>query len=354
MTNGIDTNLVLPPSLLQQVDAHVAKAIFDTAIAGVLHGKTRILVLSSNYHLLAAADRVVVMEEGRVVGAGGYHELSSRFPQYFDDGAGGSAKQQQEEERAEGGGGLALSPVPGRQAITLEELGKSARLDRKESVPIKDGDKGGALMEKEVGALLPAPAQMMTAGVSHHWKHNTRAHPSMHPHQQQDRETGSVSPGVYVEYFSGATRTRRGGALLGLGIVLVFALAQTFRVLLDLWLTKMAESLSGEDPERGHPDYWWLSIYWTFAVLTVGLSIFRSRLVLWSAIRSCSSLHERLLRGVLRAPVNLYHDVTPVGRILGRFSKDIDHVDQGLPDTLLQVGGRRGCNKLPVGMCVCR
>lgn len=56
----------------------------------------------------------------------------------------------------------------------------------------------------------------------------------------QDRETGSVSAGVYVEYFSGATRTRWGGALLGLGIVFVFGLAQTFRVLLDLWLTKMA------------------------------------------------------------------------------------------------------------------
>lgn len=29
-----------------QVDAHVAKAIFDTAIAGVLHDKTRLLVLA--------------------------------------------------------------------------------------------------------------------------------------------------------------------------------------------------------------------------------------------------------------------------------------------------------------------
>lgn len=128
-------------------------------------------------------------------------------------------------------------------------------------------------------------------------------------------------------------------------MVFVFGLAQAFRIMLDLWLTKMAEALSGEDPEREHPAYWWLSIYWTFAVLTVGLSIFRSHLVLWSAIRSCSSLHRRLLRGVLRAPVNTYYDVTPLGRILNRFSKDMDHVDQGLPDTLLQVrvwGWERG------------
>lgn len=107
--------------------------------------------------------------------------------------------------------------------------------------------------------------------------------------------------------------------------------------MLDLWLTKMTEALSGDDPERAHPAAWWLGIYWTFAVLTVGLSIFCSRLVLCVAIRSCSNLHKRLLHGVLRAPVNTYFDVTPLGRILNRFSKDMDHVDQGLPDTLLQV-----------------
>jgi ABC-type multidrug transport system fused ATPase/permease subunit len=122
--------------------------------------------------------------------------------------------------------------------------------------------------------------------------------------------------------------------------------------MLDLWLTKMADVLSGEDLERTpHPTHWWLSIYWAFAVLTVALSIFRSRLVLWVAIKSCSSLHKRLLRGVLRAPVNTYFDVTPLGRILNRFSKDVDHVDQGLPDTLLQVrftvwGGGCGCARM--------
>lgn len=157
----------------------------------------------------------------------------------------------------------------------------------------------------------------------------------------QDRETGSVSSAIYVEYFSGATATRWGGALLGAFIVLVFGLAQGCRVMLDLWLTKMAETLSGEDVAgSGEPTRstsWWLGIYWAFAVLTVGLSIFRSHLVLWAAIRSCSNLHRRLLCGVLRAPVNLYFDCTPLGRIINRFSRDVDQVDQGLPDTLLQV-----------------
>jgi ABC-type multidrug transport system fused ATPase/permease subunit len=39
---------------------------------------------------------------------------------------------------------------------------------------------------------------------------------------------------------------------------------------------------------------------------------------------------------VLSAPVNTYFDVTPVGRILNRFSKDLDAMDSLLPDFLLQ------------------
>lgn len=360
-------DIVLLDDPLAAVDAHVTKALFDTAIAGVLHGKTRILVLSSNYHLLPAADLVVVMEGGRVLGAGTYQELLPRFPKYFDNGSGGgngeNPNKQKEDELERS---LALSPVPGpvadpgRCTITLEELGKSARLDRMESVFPGEGQ-AGALMEKEVRgwALVSWWACVCVCiGFGDTSDHRVRpsitttdaSTPSQHTTQKkQDRDTGSVSSAIYVEYFSGATQTRWGGALLGAFIVLVFGLAQGCRVMLDLWLTKMAETLSGEDTaaasaEPTHPASWWLGVYWAFAVLTVGLSIFRSHLVLWAAIRSCGNLHKRLLRGLLRAPVNLYFDVTPLGRIVNRASRDSDQVDQGLPDTLLQVhiclGGR--------------
>lgn len=158
-----DADVFLLDDPLAAVDAHVSKALFDTAIAGVLHGKTRVLVLSSNYHLLSSADLVVVMEGGRVLGAGTYQELLPRFPKYFDNGSGsgkggGGDSAQDELERS-----LALSPVPGpeqggedppgRCAITFEELGKSARLDRTESV-FPGNERAGALMEKEVSIVM--------------------------------------------------------------------------------------------------------------------------------------------------------------------------------------------------------
>lgn len=39
--------------------------------------------------------------------------------------------------------------------------------------------------------------------------------------------------------------------------------------------------------------------------------------------------HKTLLHGVLRAPITFF-DITPTGRILSRFSKDVDVLDNGL------------------------
>ena len=45
-------------------------------------------------------------------------------------------------------------------------------------------------------------------------------------------------------------------------------------------------------------------------------------------------LHSRLLETVLRAPV-LFFETVPVGRLLSRFSKDIDVLDQSIPEALV-------------------
>ncbi|EEY58782.1 ATP-binding Cassette (ABC) Superfamily [Phytophthora infestans T30-4] len=48
-------------------------------------------------------------------------------------------------------------------------------------------------------------------------------------------------------------------------------------------------------------------------------------------LRSSENLHDELFRRVLAAPVTTFFDVTPVGRILNRFSNDLDQMDSLLP-----------------------
>lgn len=47
-------------------------------------------------------------------------------------------------------------------------------------------------------------------------------------------------------------------------------------------------------------------------------------------LHASSLLHRTLLRGILTAP-SYFFDITPTGRILARFSSDIDIADQILP-----------------------
>jgi ABC-type multidrug transport system fused ATPase/permease subunit len=44
----------------------------------------------------------------------------------------------------------------------------------------------------------------------------------------------------------------------------------------------------------------------------------------WSAAKI---IHQQMLNRVINAPINLYFDITPIGRILNRFSKDLSIMD---------------------------
>jgi ABC-type multidrug transport system fused ATPase/permease subunit len=45
------------------------------------------------------------------------------------------------------------------------------------------------------------------------------------------------------------------------------------------------------------------------------------------AVRVSKKVHQILVSKVLRAPVNLFFDVTPIGRILNKFSGDLSFLD---------------------------
>jgi ATP-binding cassette subfamily C (CFTR/MRP) protein 1 len=61
------------------------------------------------------------------------------------------------------------------------------------------------------------------------------------------------------------------------------------------------------------------------------LTIFVSTLTFYvGALSATKVMHKYLLRNILRATTEFF-DTTPIGRILNRFSKDIDAADNDLP-----------------------
>jgi ABC-type multidrug transport system fused ATPase/permease subunit len=51
-------------------------------------------------------------------------------------------------------------------------------------------------------------------------------------------------------------------------------------------------------------------------------------------LRAIKLLHSEMLNKVLSAPINLFYDVTPIGKILNRFSKDLSVIDSTMLFTM--------------------
>ena len=56
--------------------------------------------------------------------------------------------------------------------------------------------------------------------------------------------------------------------------------------------------------------------------------------LLYLTVKCARNLHSSMLGGILKAPV-LFFDTNPAGRILNRFSKDIESMDELLPQALI-------------------
>ncbi|XP_065758076.1 ATP-binding cassette sub-family C member 4-like isoform X2 [Muntiacus reevesi] len=77
---------------------------------------------------------------------------------------------------------------------------------------------------------------------------------------------------------------------------------------------------------------WYLGIFSGLTVTSLLFGVTRSLLALYILVNSSQTLHNKMLKSILRAPV-LFFDRNPAGRILNRFSKDIGHMDDSLPSS---------------------
>jgi ABC-type multidrug transport system fused ATPase/permease subunit len=67
-----------------------------------------------------------------------------------------------------------------------------------------------------------------------------------------------------------------------------------------------------------------------FAILTSVFVFSRIMFLVFATLRASKTLHNRLIEKVLSAPINLFFDVTPIGKILNRFSRDLEMLDESI------------------------
>ena len=276
---------------LSSVDMHVSKAIFEYAIMKSLKYSTRIMALSSNYHLLPQFDNIIVISDGQITASGTFEEVVKYHPEYLNYSSSKSESDIQID-------------------IQIE-------IDNNDSPKKKfqfDDARDEILKKREDNDLMT----------------------------KEDREEGNVKFSSYASYF--ASSSSKDGVLRLFFVFFIFLVSTLNRLICDLWPGLWPQYTDGAGTRSknsfsalaGHDDTWFIQGYVAIVVITIVLVFWRSYYFISIAISSSKSLHNKVMRAVLSAPVNLYFDVTPIGRILNRFSKDLDSIDSLLPDFFLQ------------------
>lgn len=77
-------------------------------------------------------------------------------------------------------------------------------------------------------------------------------------------------------------------------------------------------------------DSYYLEVYFGLAGVNLVFTIMRAFLFAYGGVKAAAKIHKALLKVIVKANVKFF-DVTPVGRIVNRFSSDTYTVDDSLP-----------------------
>lgn len=81
---------------------------------------------------------------------------------------------------------------------------------------------------------------------------------------------------------------------------------------------------------------YYLSVYAVIGIACMLIALFRDFWLFYGSLTASWTLHQRLMQAVTRAKFKFF-DVTPLGQLMNRFSKDLEAVDQEVAPTAIGV-----------------
>ncbi|PPQ65474.1 hypothetical protein CVT26_000114 [Gymnopilus dilepis] len=292
-------DLVLLDDCLAAVDSHVARHVFDNIIGpnGLLSTKARLLVTNS-ISFIRHFDSLAFIRRGIILERGSYTSLlanpNSEISKLVRGHATGVSASGFNTPFSTSG---SLTPDVSTEQSAMEE-GEHAKilsekLHRRQSFP-------------KAKVITSVSAHVPDKGL-----------------QKEHKEHGRVKVDVYRQYVLAASR-------LGFAFFLFATVAQqAASVMATFTLRYWGEHNRETGDNSGRFKY--LLVYGLFSLSSSILGAL-SAITLWvyCALRSSKHLHDSMLQSLICAPLSFF-ELTPTGRILNLFSRDVYVVDQVLP-----------------------
>ncbi|KAL9940237.1 hypothetical protein V8E36_000942 [Tilletia maclaganii] len=302
-------DLYLLDDPLAAVDAHVGAHIFEKVIGpnGLLKNRGRILTLNS-VSVLPKADQIISVRKGTIMDErGSYDEVMAKKGELYAliTGLGKQPARDKVEDDA----------VEAPESIEVQDA------DRQLGEDVLQDDSKPALRERRISTgSMPRPSALTKRQVKLETIRQLRETTA----PAENRERGRVKGDVYRQYLTSAN-------VWGVGIYMVaqitsYAVQIGRDVVLKQW---GAENAVPNGPH--HSPSFWLTLYGVAGYMSAALmSVAPFVLYAWLVITSARKFHDNLFASVIRSPLQ-YFEVTPSGRLLNLFSRDVNVIDETLP-----------------------
>jgi len=304
-----DADVYIMDDPLSAVDANVGRHLFNECIMGYLGDKPRILV-THQLQYLTDADRIIALSDGKCIGQGTFAELVDMGIDFMsllssDDDPDSAIESDTETT-------LEVRKRRFSQQISCmpeESKPRSRTFLRQESLFVEENK-----MQSELS--IAGDVQQVEV----YEEDNV---------PKEKKLEGAVGLQTYKNYFKAGY-----GACVWLFVISFFAVSQATYLVADWWLSYWSNIegkyyYSRKEADKNTNRTRDLCIYaaLVFTVLTLGLS--RAFLFFRVALESSKRLHGKMFSAIIRAPMYFF-DTNSIGRILNRFSKDTNLIDDFL------------------------
>jgi len=269
---------------LSAVDAHVGNYILKECFMGYLKEKTRVLV-THKFESLKYVDYIYIFNKGKIVEEGTLETLqeSATFQEIKEKYNMINKKETSDEEEEK----------------TDAESAKVQKDEVQETKLTKEPSK-----EEEKKEIPPEDKELLEKLML-----------------DEDKEEGAVGWKVWKMFFN-----YYGGWFFYFTLLLVMGSMTVSQVGANFWLSYWSDSGNKEKHSR---DYYF-TVYTMFGVGYAVFAFIQSIMQRIQSIRFSRFIHKEMFSKVIRAPINLFFDRVPTGRILNRFSKDLATIDDHL------------------------
>ena len=278
-----EAEILLFDDVISAVDARVGRHIVNNLFKGLLKNKT-IVLATHQLGIIESADRIVFLNGDGSVDCGTVSELISRnrnFERLIE-----FTKENEEPESNNNSDYNLNNTVANGEADALNNLS----LSRQRSIVPDQADLTGRTTTDEESA------------------------------------TNAISWDVYKKYIE------LGSGIFGRACIPVFffliALATFFQVFTNTWLSFWVEKKF-----KGKSDNFYVALYVAFAILTVIFTAIEFTMLAYMNNKSAQALNSKAVQNILHAPMS-FMDTTPLGRILNRFTKDTDSLDNEIGEQM--------------------